>query len=469
MLKCQGGCQRMVNEYYLMPDGRIFCYDCWRYGKEEETRLHRNVGVEERKFRERQKNAERQLEELDLAIKREESRSEWRNYEEGYGAKPSNYAYVEQLKEKRRTLYLQIQEASSPISIYLSAKRKGPLYYTNAKFISAADHALRQKQLMERMEYERKENMRLYDIALQFECGRVPYSDDIRQILQKNIYTFTNPAVILMLAENVRNDFEFTIMIKKYGKFKGVYDNLLVNKNLVSCPYQIKELALANKGDTLFLVKFLSNKLLASKCIDIHTILPRDVTTLKQLLDNDLIPATMVNWADEYVFEAENKTRILNGMIWTQRDLAYAEKHYYESKKYNFIKQLAQKSSNQSILSYLCTTISRSKELKPQEKNDLYWCLLKNVHLAKENYILSCLIDSLTDKTQLERIENYCTDDFLFRKWLDKMQELGYLSQSQRKRKVNKRYPRSSDNDSGCLWFIIIICFLVFIGSQIWG
>ena len=271
-----------------------------------------------------------------------------------------------------------------------------------------------------------------------------------------------------MLAENVRYNFEFTIMIKIYGKIKGVYEKLLVNKNLSSCPYEIKELALANKGNTTFLIKLFSNKQLISKCVDIHTILHDDITTLKQLLTNKLLPATMINWAEECVFEAENKTRILNGTIRSQKDLAYAEKHYYESKKYKFIKYLAQKSSNQSLLSSLSTSISCSKELTTQEKNDLYWCLFENVHLVNKNYILSCLIEALTDKAQLERIENFCTDS-LFTKWLDRMQKLGYLSQSQRKRKVKKRYPTSSDNNSGCLWFIILISALIFIGNQIWG
>lgn len=38
MLKCEGGCQRMVKEYYEMPDLKIFCYDCWRYGREQVQR-----------------------------------------------------------------------------------------------------------------------------------------------------------------------------------------------------------------------------------------------------------------------------------------------------------------------------------------------------------------------------------------------------------------------------------------------
>lgn len=75
---------------------------------------------------------------------------------------------------------------------------------------AAEQRAIWEKQ---RLENERKENARLYDVALQIECGRMSYNNNVAQILQKNIYTFSNTDVILMLAENVRYNFEFTIMI----------------------------------------------------------------------------------------------------------------------------------------------------------------------------------------------------------------------------------------------------------------
>ena len=326
--------------------------------------------------------------------------------------------------------------------------------------IAAEQRAMQEKQ---RLENERKENARLYDIALQIECGRMSYNNDVAQILKKNIYTFTNTDVILMLAENVRYNFEFSIMIKNYGKIKGVYEKLLVNPNLSSCPYEIKELALANKGKFSFLFKLFSNRKLASKCEDAHAILHDDILTLKQLLANKLLPVSMINWAEERVFEVENKDRILNGTIYTQKDLAYAEKHFYESKKYKFIKYLARKSSNQSILSSISIDIRYSKELTTQEKNDLYLCLLENVHLVNKNYILSCLIESLTDKALLERIENYCTDS-LYTRWLDRMQQLGYIDKWQRKVKVNQRYPTPpSGGCSGCLVAIVVFAIPIII------
>lgn len=39
MLKCEGGCQRMCEEYYRMQDGKTFCYDCWKRGIERAERI----------------------------------------------------------------------------------------------------------------------------------------------------------------------------------------------------------------------------------------------------------------------------------------------------------------------------------------------------------------------------------------------------------------------------------------------
>ena len=141
----------MVNEYYVMPDGKIFCYDCWRYGKMEagsfeqrKREQFQHVEMELFMFNERQKKAKRQLEELDDAIKIEKSRflRDWQNYEEEYDVnkKPCNYTNVELLKEKRKTLYFQIQEAKSPISrVKPLVGCMGISYYTTARFISVSE------------------------------------------------------------------------------------------------------------------------------------------------------------------------------------------------------------------------------------------------------------------------------------------------------------------------------------------
>lgn len=53
--------------------------------------------------------------------------------------RPCNYADVELLKERRRTLYYQIQEAKSPISRAKPLWGTGVSYYISAKFISASE------------------------------------------------------------------------------------------------------------------------------------------------------------------------------------------------------------------------------------------------------------------------------------------------------------------------------------------
>lgn len=85
----------MVEEYYVMPDGKIFCYDCWRDGKmeasafEQKQRMQfRRVEMEQALFTEEQKAAKRKLEELDNAIDIEKRRClrDWQDYEEEFDA-----------------------------------------------------------------------------------------------------------------------------------------------------------------------------------------------------------------------------------------------------------------------------------------------------------------------------------------------------------------------------------------------
>ncbi len=141
MLKCQGGCQRMVNEYYIMPDGKIFCYDCWRYGKERSTNQQRDnwerYQAERVKYDNSKKQLERQIEELTDRINREKSRcrSDWYSYEDGNSNKPFNYADVEYLEKQRTKLYWQKNsDDNRPRMPYIGAANN---YYTSARFISA--------------------------------------------------------------------------------------------------------------------------------------------------------------------------------------------------------------------------------------------------------------------------------------------------------------------------------------------
>lgn len=138
MLKCQGGCQRMVNEYYIMPDGKIFCYDCWRYGNERSTNQQRDnwerYQAERVKYDNSKKQLERQIEELTDRINREKSRcrGDWSSYEDGNSNKPFNYADVEYLEKQRTKLHWQKNsDDSMPRLPYIGAANN---YYTSARF-----------------------------------------------------------------------------------------------------------------------------------------------------------------------------------------------------------------------------------------------------------------------------------------------------------------------------------------------
>lgn len=141
----------MVNEYYVMPDDKVFCYDCWRYGKMEASSFEQRrreqfqrVQREQRIFEEERQKAELQLNELDNAIEIEKSRfrRDWYDYEEEYdiNKKPCNYTNVELLKEKRKNLYFQIQGARSPMSMERPLiGGKDISYYTTARFVSSSE------------------------------------------------------------------------------------------------------------------------------------------------------------------------------------------------------------------------------------------------------------------------------------------------------------------------------------------
>ena len=122
MLKCEGGCQRMVNEYYVMPDDKIFCYDCWRYGKErmenQQKNNWRDYQSKKERYDEVRRQIEIQIEELTDRINREKN------------------ADIEYLERQRWNLYQQRASYKEPhIHFFLDAWK----YYNEAKYISASE------------------------------------------------------------------------------------------------------------------------------------------------------------------------------------------------------------------------------------------------------------------------------------------------------------------------------------------
>jgi hypothetical protein len=113
-----------------------------------------------------------------------------------------------------------------------------------------------------------------------------------------------------MIAENARYNYEFSVLIRDYGKVKGVYEKLLHNTNLVSCPYEIKALALANINTPDFIAEMFLNDDLRSKCADYPIFFQNDIEILKLLKRRNLLKdynSDYTNWADDIILAAEKR------------------------------------------------------------------------------------------------------------------------------------------------------------------
>ena len=287
-------------------------------------------------------------------------------------------------------------------------------------------------------------------------------NDPISQTLHKKDYIFQNQKVIIQIAKMVRYDFQFSAMVRDYGKIKGVYEALLENPNLKKDGnYVLRKLIAANKEDIFFLNKVFSGKLSDSEfgccCNAIHD----KCELLKKLLSENKVPALYVTWAQDRVFELENSERILNGDICSKKDLEYAEKEYYCSKKYKFLKGLAQQSKKSEVLSSV--SLSAKQNLRDSEISAIYWILLDNPNIKYTYEMIDYFLNHLTDKNSLNRLKPYCEKkDTDFTKWMDKMQALGFMSKRERKKEVNKRYPVEKESLPGCVIFIIIIIEIMY-------
>lgn len=149
MLKCQGGCQQMCDEYYRMPDGKIFCKECWRHGREMadmEAIQRRNqilqVQREKDAFDQKLKEDKIRLEQLDHAIRLEKGKcgTAWYDYEDDYDSdkKPYNYEEVELLRRQYNDLRNQLENRRFNYPDTGYSHSTTPSYFSSAQYISKA-------------------------------------------------------------------------------------------------------------------------------------------------------------------------------------------------------------------------------------------------------------------------------------------------------------------------------------------
>lgn len=120
MLRCDS-CGLMFDEYYRMPDGKHFCCECWRDGRNiaemraiQVSNQRMQVERDRAAFEQKRKADEVRLGQLEHAIKLEKDRykSAWSIFEStGYiSDRPFNYEEVQLLERQRRDLEKHLED-----------------------------------------------------------------------------------------------------------------------------------------------------------------------------------------------------------------------------------------------------------------------------------------------------------------------------------------------------------------------
>jgi len=105
--KCEGGCNRVYDEYYVLKDGRIFCYDCWKRAMDNVQRRKKEIYREYQEEVKRHDENKKELQQLEYEITNKKSTysTEWfehNNYD--YSPKPPNYEEIQSLNNRCRIL-----------------------------------------------------------------------------------------------------------------------------------------------------------------------------------------------------------------------------------------------------------------------------------------------------------------------------------------------------------------------------
>jgi hypothetical protein len=213
MLKCQGGCRRIIDEFYLLKDGRIFCEDCWRKEREifKKSQLEgQKLYSEELKRRSEINNQIKQIEE-DIRIKTQNP--EWYNFkksEDFYLQKPHNYEEVQLLETKLNDLQKKNSRFLNPPFWEVYAD-----YLKNPKWYSKKETKYFEEFEMPRIQKERKEKERKE--KEERERKEILYlGSNLKRIEEES--TIENPYDIFVLGLNYYDAQNYSVAIKWFTK-----------------------------------------------------------------------------------------------------------------------------------------------------------------------------------------------------------------------------------------------------------
>jgi hypothetical protein len=126
--RCEGGCNRQLDEYYILRGGRVFCYDCWKRATEDNQKR----SIEQQMIFQNELNIETQIKNLKSEIEINESSHEYYAYitdEYGNIPKPPIYDETQKLRERRRNLEAQLKRSRLIHFPQVSNYIEGAKYY----------------------------------------------------------------------------------------------------------------------------------------------------------------------------------------------------------------------------------------------------------------------------------------------------------------------------------------------------
>ena len=137
-LKCDGGCNRMFQEYYRMPDNKIFCAECWRRGLEKEERRGEMIRAQLNQYNADSRKIGREIEEIREKISILNSKIDYEKERSGSGSYLVRKMESDVKDLLNRLYFLQSNPLREP-----SIPNQGVNYYKSATWVESENKDIR--------------------------------------------------------------------------------------------------------------------------------------------------------------------------------------------------------------------------------------------------------------------------------------------------------------------------------------
>jgi len=174
--KCQGGCNRFVDEYYKLKDGKIFCCDCWKWEKDFNNKRKVN------EFQERERKLTKisnKIKDLDIKI----------NNHDNYGDGVIYDLYKRKWELEEQENYI-LYHKSYDYLLYLS---DATYYNKTAAEYDEIGTICKAKELLNKAKEQQKNNIYAKEVQHLIK--------EIDSLVQKETYTDSMKAIELLEKE----------------------------------------------------------------------------------------------------------------------------------------------------------------------------------------------------------------------------------------------------------------------------